>query len=323
MINNLVMEKNILFSVVIPSYKATFFKDCLKSILCQSYTNFEIVIVDDCSPENLKDIVCTFDDNRIRYYRNEINCGALNVVDNWNICLEYAKGDYLICMGDDDMLAPDCLSEYRKLIGQNPKVNVFHARVKQIDEEGNYIGITDPRPEKESVLSMIYYRMLYRAQYIGDFLFRTSALKKRGGFYKLPYAWASDDITAFIAAKDYGIVNTNKLLFYYRINRKTISSTGNTEIKLSALIRAQSWYTTFIEQYEPKGEIDECLKQMLKIRLKIQLQKQEEVLLSKDLSHNFSLLFKWLKLKHRYSISLKIILMGFIDMLKNKYKNSL
>lgn len=317
------MEETILFSILIPSYKASFLTDCIKSIVQQSYTHFEIIIVDDCSPENLKDIIDGFKDTRIRYYRNKKNCGALNVVDNWNICLKYAKGDYLICMGDDDMLASNCLYEYKKLIDQNPEVNIFHTRVKQIDEDGNGIGVTDPRPEKETVLSMIYYRMLYRAQYIGDFLFKTSALRKKGGFYKLSYAWSSDDLTAFIAAKDNGIINTNKLLFCYRINRKTISSTGNTEIKLSALMKAQDWYKTFIDDYTPVDETDIYLKRMLETRLKIQLQKQEEVLISKDLSNNFRNLFKWLKIKGKYSISFNVILMGIIDMFKTKYKKSL
>lgn len=317
------MEESIFFSILIPAYKASFLSDCIKSIIQQSYTHLEIIIVDDCSPENLKDIVDGFEDNRIRYYRNKKNCGALNVVDNWNICLNYAKGDYLICMGDDDMLASDCLYEYKKLIEKNPKVKVFHTRVKQIDEDGNAMGVTDPRPEKETVLSMMYYRMLYRAQYIGDFLFKTSALRENGGFYKLPYAWASDDLTAFIAAKDYGIVNTNKLLFYYRINRRTISSTGNTEIKLSALMKAQEWYKTFIQRYTPVDETDIYLKQMLETRLKIQLQKQEEVLISKDLYGRRRNLFKWIKIKRKYAIPFSVILMGIIDMFKTKYKKSL
>ena len=104
------------FSVTIPAYKAKFLKEAIESVLSQTYEKFELIIVDDNSPENLKAIVDEFSDSRIRYYRNPQNCGAVNVVDNWNICLSYCTGEYVICMGDDDRLLPNCLYEYLKLI---------------------------------------------------------------------------------------------------------------------------------------------------------------------------------------------------------------
>ena len=122
------MENNseVSFSILIPAYKGRFLEMAISSVLCQSYDNWELVIVDDCSPENLKAIVERFEDSRIRYYRNERNFGAIDVVDNWNKCLDYAKGDYVICMGDDDMLCPNCLVEYLSLIEKYPGLDVFH-----------------------------------------------------------------------------------------------------------------------------------------------------------------------------------------------------
>ena len=72
-------------------------------------------------------VVKSFTNARIRYYVNEKNCGAENVVDNWNICLGYARGDYVICMGDDDKLLSTCLKEYAKLIERYPGLGVYHA----------------------------------------------------------------------------------------------------------------------------------------------------------------------------------------------------
>ena len=84
------------FSITIPAYKQKYLSEAIESCLAQTYQEFEVIIVDDASPEYLKSVVDKFDDTRIRYYRNEKNCGALNVVDNWNICLSYATGDYVI-----------------------------------------------------------------------------------------------------------------------------------------------------------------------------------------------------------------------------------
>ena len=76
--------RSVLFSVLIPAYKRKFLCDAISSCLIQTYKNFEIIIVDDASPEDLKSVVDQFHDSRIKYYRNEKNCGAINVVDNWN-----------------------------------------------------------------------------------------------------------------------------------------------------------------------------------------------------------------------------------------------
>ena len=63
------------FSVLIPAYKGKFLEHTIHSVLSQNYQEFELIIVDDCSPEDLQAIVNKFSDSRILYYRNEQNCG--------------------------------------------------------------------------------------------------------------------------------------------------------------------------------------------------------------------------------------------------------
>lgn len=224
------MEENIKFSILVPAFKARFLGECIDSILSQTYKNFELIIVNDASPENLGEIVSGYDDTRIQYYVNEKNFGAINVVDNWNKCLSYATGDYVICMGDDDKLLPCCLAEYRKLIDKYPEVGVLHGMTAMIDETSKVIAMQEPRLELEDAFSLAYFRLLGRHQYIGDFLYKRDVLLQNGGFYKLPLAWGSDDLSAVIAAKD-GIANTSKVVFLYRDNQLTISNNGNTRLK--------------------------------------------------------------------------------------------
>ena len=127
------------FSVTIPAYKHKFLKECIDSILSQTYMDFELIIVNDASPEDIGTVVSAYRDPRIRYYINEKNCGAINVVDNWNKCLEYAKGKYIICMGDDDKLMPNCLEEYSRLIVRYPDLDAFHGRVARITDDSKII----------------------------------------------------------------------------------------------------------------------------------------------------------------------------------------
>lgn len=225
------------FSVMIPAYKQRYLKEAIESCLAQTYKDYEVVIVDDASPEDLKLVVDQFNDNEIRYYRNEKNCGALNVVDNWNICLSYAKGDYVICMGDDDRLLPCCLEEYSKLIEKYPGLNVYHGLTEIIDENSNVYDIQEARPEREGVFSMISGRLRnHRLQYIGDWLFCRESLLEAGGFVKYPMAWGSDDISAFLMAQKHGVANTQVPVFQYRVSCLTISNSGHFREKAKTQI---------------------------------------------------------------------------------------
>ena len=238
------------FSILIPAYKKLFLKDAIISCLSQTYKNLEVVIVDDCSPEDLGAVIAGLDDERIHYYRNESNIGALNVVDNWNKCLSLCTGDFVICMGDDDMLLPNCLEEYMSLMERYPSLDVYHARTATINEQGNYIDIVPSRCEFENVLEFIRHRLEGWNQYIGDFCYRRSALQIIGGFYKKPLAWGSDDITALMMIGNKGVAHTQNISFLYRCNSMSISSANFTEIKLLANVETFRWIGSFLDGFK-------------------------------------------------------------------------
>lgn len=171
------------FSIGIPAFKSRFLKENIDNILKQTFSDFELIIVNDASPEDIDSIVNGYNDKRIRYYKNETNFGAVNVVDNWNKCLSLAKGEFFLLMGDDDKLMPNCLEEYDKLIKKYPKCNLFHTRTIIINEDSQPINITEPRPEWESVYDNIFQRISgNRLQFISDYLYRTDALRKMEDF---------------------------------------------------------------------------------------------------------------------------------------------
>lgn len=258
------MNNNIKFSVTVPAYKAQFLKECIDSILVQTYQNFELIIVNDASPQDLDSIILQYHDSRIRYYKNKVGFGAKNVVGNWNKCLGYATGDYLICMGDDDKLLPNCLEDYIRLMGQYPNLNLYHTMTEIIDERGNIIGIQEPRPLWESAYSMIYWRWMTRnQQFIGDWLFKVKTLQVHYGFSYLPYAWGSDDLSAAVAAIDKGVANTQQPGFQYRKNGQTISSDSNTIQKIESIRQIYDFYASFLKEV-PKEKLDKLYYKLLK-----------------------------------------------------------
>lgn len=301
------------FSILIPAYKADFLKEAVCSVIEQSYDNWELIIVDDCSPYNLKSIIDKFDDTRIKYYRNERNFGALDVVDNWNKCLEYATGNYVICIGDDDALCPNCLKEYVKLITAYPKYKLFHGRTELINEEGKCISILEPREELEPTLSFVYYRWKGRCQYIGDFCYEIETLRNYGGFYKIPLAWASDDISAVLQSQSGdGVVNSNKILFKYRVNRQSITGSGDFRIKCDAICLEQDWYEFFLKTYLLKNETDVLFYNCL-IGLKNKyFQKKRLVIIAYDISSNIWHSYFWIKNFKKYRLNHKLMVYAFL-----------
>ena len=242
------------FSITIPAYKARFLDEAIKSVISQTYQDWQLVIVDDCSPEDLKGIVEPYlADSRVEYYRNEKNCGAVDVVDNWNICLSHCTGDYVICMGDDDRLLPCCLEELSKTIDKYPELNVYHLQTEIIDESGKIIETLEERPEQEDVLSLMTKRWEGRKQYIGDFCYSRKHLNAFGGYFPLPYAWGSDDITLFRAALPSGIANVSRTGFQYRENQYSISLSHNDAEKVATVLLQREWYQKAFAELIPQG----------------------------------------------------------------------
>lgn len=243
------------FSITIPAFKRAFLYEAIESCLAQTYEDFELIIVDDASPEDLKSVVDRFQDSRIRYYRNEKNCGALNVVDNWNISLGYVTGDYVICMGDDDRLLPNCLEEYSKLIEKYPDLDIYHGMTEIIDENSNVTNMQEARPEREGMYSMISGRLRNsRLQYIGDWLFKRTALEQQNGYVNMPMAWGSDDLTAYVLAKDKGVANTQMPVFQYRISSLTISNSGHYREKAKIQFNVLNQVEALLKSGEGKTE---------------------------------------------------------------------
>lgn len=307
------------FSITIPAYKQKYLAEAIDSCLAQTYQNFELIIVNDHSPENLDAVVSQYDDPRIRYYVNEKNCGAINVVDNWNICLSYAQGDYIICMGDDDRLLPSCLEDYTKLIKKYPNLNIYHARTEMIDEKSSFLDLQEARPERESVYSIIWHRLKGRKQFIGDFLFHTKTLKKRGGFYKIPLATFSDDISVVMAAKDGGIANMQVFGFQYREHSETISRSNNLRMIAYSAKQAHGWFCQFLSD-ETENSLDEKYRKLALILLPSIFNRWYYDMMEKDMiEHPIEACRFWLSVKDDFGFSCKQLIRLSLHYLKNKY----
>jgi len=291
------------FSVCIPAYKSRFLEECIRSILNQVYADFELIILNDCSPEPVKRIVSSFADARIRYYENESNVGAVRLTDNWNKCLALAEGEYMVMMGDDDRMEPDYLAAFSALTAAFPDLDVYHCRSLIIDDEGKAIQLTPSAPPYERVCDHIWHRLhQWRSQYISDFVYRTEALRKSGGFYPLPLAWGSDDITAYRACAEKGIAHTNKPVFNYRSNTLSITSSGNELEKMRGNLEYARWLHHFLETHNPH-ESEKVVYQTLCREQSALMRERKRYTMALSMRHRLAGKF-WMWWKHRKAFGL-------------------
>lgn len=115
------MPKNPKVSILVPTYNyAHYLDEAIKSALNQSYTDFELIIVDDNSTDNTDDVVLKYlTDARITYYKNPVNIGLSN---NFNKCLDLAKGEYIKYLLADDRLHPQLLEKFVTIMDRDPSI---------------------------------------------------------------------------------------------------------------------------------------------------------------------------------------------------------
>ncbi|MBR4170642.1 MAG: glycosyltransferase family 2 protein, partial [Kiritimatiellae bacterium] len=125
-----------LVSVVIPAFKGAFFEQMVRSVLDQTFRNFELIVVDDASPFDFSAILAKFGDTRITYHRNGQNLGGKNLSEAYRHACSFAKGKYIVLASDDDVYMPAYLERMVALAESNPGVSLFSCRVGHIDESG-------------------------------------------------------------------------------------------------------------------------------------------------------------------------------------------
>ena len=110
-------------SFVVPCYKlAHLLPECISSILAQTYQDFEILIMDNCSPDNTPEVARSLDDPRVKHIRNEVNLGHLR---NFNKGIATSRGKYLWLISADDALrSGQVLQRFVDRMEANPRARV-------------------------------------------------------------------------------------------------------------------------------------------------------------------------------------------------------
>ena len=145
---------NELVSIIMPSFNTgKFIKETIDSVINQTYRNWELIIIDDCSTDNTNEVVKKINDSRIIYLKNEVNSGA---AVSRNKALREAKGRWIAFLDSDDLWNNDKLEKQINFMKKNNYYFSYTDYI-EIDENGNSNGRKVTGPKKITKTGMFNY----------------------------------------------------------------------------------------------------------------------------------------------------------------------
>lgn len=146
------MKKNFKFSICIPTYNGgKYIRKCLKSILDQSYRNFEIIVSDDCSTDDTVKVIKSFKDKRIRVYQTPNNLGY---GDNLKTFKSKISGEIMFMMAQDDLLTPDALYKINQAYHLDDDIGAVIRPYYQFDNDPRIPVRCAPPPDLNNDLAV-------------------------------------------------------------------------------------------------------------------------------------------------------------------------
>ncbi len=212
-----------LLSVVMSTYnRAHLLKETVESVLNQSFSNFEFIIIDDCSTDNTAGILRSFNDERIKVLTNSQNKGC---TFNYHIAHNLAKGKYVAHIDDDDMCFPNRFEKQLDVLKRNSEISLLGTFVETFGENARPSWTFYTEPEKLDFI-MNFYNPICHSSIIYDKEFADKNLIN----YDLSCKCAQDyDFYKQFLFKGAKIANISDVLVRYRMHPKRLTDEFKTQ----------------------------------------------------------------------------------------------
>jgi Glycosyl transferase family 2 len=214
-----------LVTIAIPTFnRAALLKGCVTAALSQTYPHFEVVVSNNASQDDTRDVLSEFNDTRLRVINQETNIGLL---PNYNACLVNAKGDYIVFVADDDRIAPWLLERCARLIKRQPQISSV---ITLSDLRAASLGRTRPARASQLHDTGIWDGTEILMDFLTDqitvtmcgVMMRTDLLKSRGGLpLDLPHAADVAAWAPLLLLGKSGFVNEACATFTYHNSSET------------------------------------------------------------------------------------------------------
>ena len=219
-------QKNQRVSVLMPIYKTPekYLREAVDSILNQTYTDFELLILDDCPEQSCENIIKSYDDERIKYVKNPHNIG---ISAARNVLLDMARGEYLAVMDHDDVALPQRLEKETKFLDSHPEIGVvgtWYQRFPATKIKKQYV--TDSQIERDLMQNC---SILHPSSMI-----RKSVLLENNIHYDAKYSPAEDYMLWVSLIGKTKFANIPEVLQKYRDHGHNTSKTQADKMKKAA-----------------------------------------------------------------------------------------
>ncbi len=202
-------------SVILPAYNAgPYIAEAIASILSQTYTNFELIIINDCSIDNTEEQILSFTDKRIVYTKNEENRG---LIFNLNKGIELSKGKYLVRMDADDISLPDRIATQVEFMENHSEIGVSGTWFQSF-------GAINSISRYEENDDAIKLQMLFHCRFCHpSVIIRKQVLTDNNFQFSTEYHHAEDyELWARIGFKTQ-FANIQKVLLKYRVHANSVT----------------------------------------------------------------------------------------------------
>lgn len=230
------MKVSVLFPVF--NTKEEYLRKAIESILSQTFSDFEFLILDDASTNNTEEVIKSYTDPRIKYFKNEKNLG---ISASRNKLIDLSEGEYLAVMDHDDISLNDRFQKQVDYLDKNPDVGVVSSYVGYIHRKGRI----DKNPiEHEDICMALFARsgsLIHPASMI-----RKSVLSDNNLKYENEFTPAEDYALWCRLITHTKFHNIPEILFLYRKHK-----TNTTKTQATKLIKSVTGVRAFLETENP------------------------------------------------------------------------
>ncbi len=207
-----------LVSIGIPTYNraATYLPQTLESALRQTYENLEIIVSDNGSTDNTESLVEHYGDAGIKYHKQD---PALSPNENFNYCLNSARGEYFLLLHDDDLIDPDFVEVCVRGVRKRPEVGIIRTGTRIIDAKGDAVK-KEKRNQAGGLGTAEFFLAWFSGKtslYLPSTLFNRRALQKIGGF-ESRHNLFQDVVAEVRLAAEYGRIDIEDVKAAFRVH---------------------------------------------------------------------------------------------------------
>lgn len=202
---------NPLVSILMPVYKtAPYLREAMDSMLSQTFTDFELIVLNDCSPDDAEAVLDNYTDPRIVRYKGEKNAGLSNVL---NVGIGMARGKYIARMDSDDISLPQRLQIQVEYLETHPEIDLVSVGMQLFGARED-VWIREQNPEKVKINALFHSPILHASS-----VWRKDSFESQGLRFRQRMVPAEDyDLWARALVKGLKLVNLPDVLYKYRMH---------------------------------------------------------------------------------------------------------